>query len=57
MKATAVDYTDSSKYSEKSGYILTTLYDTVDEATRFQDQTINVLFQNSIKIGLGFFFA
>lgn len=56
--ATAVDYTDSSKYSEKSGCILRILYDTGEEATRFQDQTINVLFQNSINVLLGgcFFF-
>lgn len=44
-----MDYTDSSKYSEKVAYILRILYDTVEEATRFQDQTINVVFQNSIK--------
>lgn len=53
MKATAVDYTDSSKYSEKSGLNLRIFYETVEEATRFQDQTINVFFQNSIKV---FFF-
>lgn len=47
MKATAVEYTDSSKYSGKAGYILSFLYETVEEATTFQDQTINVSFQNS----------
>lgn len=34
------------------GYILRILYDTVEEATRFQDQTINLFFQNSKKVGV-----
>lgn len=50
MKATAVEYTDSSKYSGKAGYILSILHETVEEATTFQDQTINASFQNSIKV-------
>lgn len=56
MKATAVDYTDSSKYRGKLGYVLRILHDTVEEAIRFQGQTINVFFQNSIKVVVGFFY-
>lgn len=38
---------------KKVAYILRIFFETVEEATRFQDQTINVFFQNSIKV---FFF-
>lgn len=50
VKATAVAYTDSIKCSGKAGYILSILHDTLEKAKKFQDQTTNASFQNSIKV-------